>query len=161
MTQFFHHPDKKEISMPAAVQPAKYVHFSDRMTESLMNINKVVQDNKKTLDSIQDMAIELTRAIRALETAAIKYIRMADEVLASALPIIKTVPFLSNNKILSFITDAQAMAKKILTACDLAEKVLPGVEAGLTTADMNKLQASTSEVQKLTKSLQGLMPGAK
>lgn len=144
--------------MPSTPAPAKYVHFSDRMTESLMNINKVIQDNKSTLDSIQDMAVELTRAIRALETAAVKYIRMADQFLESALPIIKGIPFLSNNKVLDFATEAQGMARKILTACEMAEKVLPGVEAGLTTADMVKLKSSTGDVQKLTKSLQGLMP---
>jgi hypothetical protein len=67
------------------------------MTEELMNINRVIQDNKKTLDSIQEMASEL------------------------------------------------------------ADKALPGVEAGLTTADMTKLHPSTGEVQKLTRTLQDLL----
>jgi uncharacterized protein Yka (UPF0111/DUF47 family) len=127
------------------------------MTESLMNINKVVQENKKTLDSIQDMAVELTRAIRSLEAAAIKYIKLADKVLETIVPLLKNLP-LVGKEVMEFATDAQALAKKIVTACELAEKVLPGVEAGLTTADMNKLQTSTGQVQQLTKSLQGLIP---
>ncbi|KAF0107913.1 MAG: hypothetical protein FD146_1211 [Anaerolineaceae bacterium] len=145
--------------MPATAQApaAKYVHFSDKMTESLMNINKVVQENKKTLDSIQDMAVELTRAIRSLEAVAIKYVKMADKALSAILPILKNLPIVGKD-VLEFASDAQALAKKIVTACELAEKVLPGVEAGLTTADMNKLQASTGQVQQLTKSLQGLIP---
>jgi hypothetical protein len=40
----------------------------------------------------------------------------------------------------------------------MTEKVLPGVEAGLTSADMVKLKASTGDVQKLTKFLQALLP---
>ena len=143
--------------MPPAVQPAKYVHFSDKMTESLMNINKVVQENKKTLDSIQDMAVELTRAIRSLQAIAVKYIKIADKVLTTIIPVVKGLPIIGDD-ILEFATDAQALAKKIVTACELAERVLPGVEAGLTTADMSRLQASTGQVQQLTKSLQGLMP---
>jgi hypothetical protein len=147
--------------MPVTAQApaAKYVHFSDRMTESLMNINKVVQENKTTLDSIQDMAVELTRAIRALEAAAIKYIKMADKVLETIVPVLKNLPIVGK-EVLEFASEAQALAKKIVTACELAERVLPGVEAGLTTADMNKLQTSTGQVQLLTKSLQGLIPAA-
>ncbi len=143
--------------MPAAAQPAKYVHFSDKMTESLMNINKVIQDNKATLDSIQDMAVELTRAIRSLEAAAIKYIKMADDILENIVPIMKSLPIVPD-KITDIAEDALAFAKKIAAACEMAEKVLPGVEAGLTTADMVKLKTSTGDVQKLTKSLQALMP---
>ena len=143
--------------MPAQALPAKYVHFSDKMTESLMNINKVIQDNRSTLDSIQDMAVELTRAIRSLEAAAIKYVKMADQVLETLVPFLKGLPIVGK-EVMEFATEAQAMAKKITTACEMAEKVLPGVEAGLTTADMNKLKASTGDVQQLTKSLQGLIP---
>lgn len=143
--------------MPATTQPAKYVHFSDKMTESLTNINKVIQDNKATLDSIQDMAVELTHAIRTLEAVAIKYIKMADEILESIVPIMKSLPIVPD-KISDFAEDALALAKKITAACEMAEKVLPGVEAGLTTADMVKLKTSTGDVQNLTKSLQALVP---
>lgn len=147
--------------MPTATaKPVKYVHFSDRMTESLMNINRTIQDNKKTLDSIQDMAVELTRAIRSLETVAIKYVRMADKVLSTVVPLISKLPIVGK-EVLEFANDAQALAKKIVTSCELAEKVLPGVEAGLTTADMNKLQSSTGQVQQLTNSLQGLLAAGK
>jgi len=145
--------------MTLGSQPVKYVHFSEKMTESLMNINKVIQDNKSTLDSIQDMAVELTRSIRSLEAAAIKYVKMADHVLETLVPILKNLP-LVGREVLEFASEAQAMAKKIVTACETAEKVLPGVEAGLTTGDMLKLKASTGDVQQLTRTLQGLLPSA-
>lgn len=145
--------------MPATAQPVKYVHFSEKMTESLMNINKVIQDNKSTLDSIQDMAVELTRAIRSMELVVIKYIKMADDILENIVPIMKKLPIVPD-KITDFAEDALALAKKIVSACEMAEKVLPGVEAGLTTADMVKLKTSTSDVQKLTQSLQSMMPAS-
>jgi hypothetical protein len=142
---------------PAIAQPAGYVHFSDRMTESLMNINKVIQDTKRTLDASQDMAVELTRAIRSLQAVAIKYVKTVDNVLETIVPIMKGLPIVPD-EITKFAEDALALAKKIVTTSELADRVLPGVEAGLTTADMTKLQASTGEVQNLTKSLQGLVP---
>ncbi|MBN2388944.1 MAG: hypothetical protein JXB85_18155 [Anaerolineales bacterium] len=137
----------------------KYVHFSDKMTESLMNINRVIQDNKSTLDSIQDMAIELTRAIRSLQAVVMKYVSMADNILETIVPIMENLPIVPK-KIKEFAADARDLAKKINTASALAEKVLPGVEAGLTSADMSKLQASTGEVSRLTSALQAMVPAA-
>ncbi len=135
-----------------------YVHFSDKMTESLMNINKVINDNKSTLDSIQDMAVELTRAIRALQAVAMKYVDLADDILGTLVPIMEGLPIVPD-KVKGFAREALALSKKIAEASQLAEKVLPGVEAGLTTADMSKLQASTGQVANLTRSLQAMMPG--
>lgn len=142
-----------------SMQAAKYVHFSDRLTESLNNIGRVIQDNKKTLDSIQDMAVELTRAIRGLEGVAIRYVRLADQILDNVEPFLKTIP-LAGPKVLGFVSEAHDLSDKIMNACELIEKVLPGVEAGLTTADMNKLQSSTGDVQRLTATLQGLVKPA-
>ncbi len=134
-----------------------YVHFSDKMTESLMNINKVINDNKSTLDSIQDMAVELTRAIRSLQAVAMKYVDLADDILGTIVPIMEGLPIVPD-KVKGFAKDALALSKKINEACQLADKVLPGVETGLTTADMSKLQASTGQVASLTKSLQAILP---
>ena len=145
---------------PKGKAPAgKYVHFSDKMTESLMNINRVIEDNKSTLDSIQDMAVELTRAIRSLQAVVMKYIGMADNILETIVPIMEGLPIVPD-KVKEFAKDALALAKKIATASELAEKVLPGVEAGLTSADMGKLQTSTGQVAELTKSLQSMIPAA-
>ncbi len=134
-----------------------YVHFSDKMTESLMNINKVINDNKSTLDSIQDMAVELTRAIRSLQAVVMKYVDLADDILGTIVPLMEGLPIVPD-KVKGFAKDALALSKKINEACQMAEKVLPGVETGLTTADMSKLQASTGQVASLTKSLQAILP---
>jgi methyl-accepting chemotaxis protein len=140
------------------VQP--YTHFSDKLTQSLANINKVINDNKSTLDSIQDMAVELTRAIRSLQAVVMKYVEMADKILGTIVPIMEGLPIVPD-KIKEFAKDALAMSKKIAAASEMAEKVLPTVEMGLTTADMSQLQASTKEVSSLTKSLQAMIPAGK
>ena len=44
------------------------------MTESLLNVNKVINDYKSTLDSIQDMVVELTCAIRSMQAVVMKWI---------------------------------------------------------------------------------------
>jgi hypothetical protein len=145
---------------PAAGKPpvpasGAYVHFSDRMTDALMNINSVIDDNRSTLDSIQDMAVELTRAIRALQGVAMKYVGMADDILETIVPVMEGLPIFPQ-RVKDFAKEALVLAKKIAAASELAERVLPGVEAGLTTADMTRLQASTGEVANLTRLLQSM-----
>jgi len=121
----------------------------------------VINDNKSTLDSIQDMAVELTHAIRSLQAVVMKYVETADRILDTIVPIMEGLPIIPA-KIKDFIKDAQTLSGKITAASQMAEKVLPGVEAGLTTADMSKLQASTGQVANLTKTLQSMIPsGAK
>jgi hypothetical protein len=133
-----------------------YVHFSDKMTEALENINTVIVDNRSTLDSIQDMAVELTRSVQVLEKAAIKYISMVDGILEQVIPIMRNIPLVPK-KLLALFVKIEATTTKFLAACEMAEKVLPGVEEGLTTANMTKLQASTGDVQRLTTTLQSLV----
>jgi methyl-accepting chemotaxis protein len=137
--------------------PQPYTHFSDKLTQSLANINKVINDNKTTLDSIQDMAVELTRAIRSLQAVVMRYIETADKILDTIVPIVEGLPIIPA-KIKEFAKDAQAMSQKITAASQMADRVLPSVEAGLTSADMTKLQASTKDVSELTKSLQAMIP---
>jgi len=133
-----------------------YVHFSDKITEALENINTVIVDNRSTLDSIQDMAVELTRSVQVLEKASVRYIRLVDGVLEQVIPIMRNIPLVPK-KLLALFVKIEATTTKFLAACELAEKVLPGVEEGLTTANMTKLQASTGEVQRLTTTLQSLV----
>lgn len=143
------------------VGSAQYVHFSDKMTGALMNINKVIDENKDTLDSIQDMAVQLTRTVRMLRAVVMKYVDTVNNILETIVPIMEKFPVFPD-KFEEFAKDALELTEKISKASDLAEKVLPGVEKSLTTADISGLQASSGEVAQLTRALQDMMPaGAK
>ncbi len=134
-----------------------YVHFSDKMTGALMNINNVIDENKGTLDSIQDMAVELTRTIQMLRAVVMKYVDMADNILEKAVPLMEKFPIFPNSMV-EFAKDALALSKKITAASELAEKVLPGVEKSLMSADVSGLQASRGNMTQLTRALQDMLP---
>jgi len=57
-----------------------------------------------------------------------------------------------------FARDAQTLARKIDNANELVQKVLPGVERALTTADISGLQQSSGDVAELTRALQDMIP---
>lgn len=145
---------KKPAAQPAA---GEYTHFSDKMTGALKNISNVIEDNRGTLDSIQDMAVQLTRTIITLRAVVMKYVETAENVLEKIVPIMENLPIIPD-KVMDFARDARVWAQKISAASDMVEKVLPGVERSLTTADIGGLQSSAGEVANLTRALQAMIP---
>ena len=137
-----------------------YVRFSDKLTASLEEVNRVIQENKATLDAIQDIALELARVAGVLEATASKYINMVNSVLETAVPILSNIPLVPE-KTLKVVTELQDLAKDILQVCTTADKVINDVEDGLLNADVTKLKAHTGDLQKMTKALQKVLPNSK
>ena len=140
-------------SKPAA---GDYIHFSDKMTGALENISQVIDDNRGTLDSIQDMSLELTHTVQFLRVVVMRYVDMADDILKTIIPIMDRLPIVPD-KVVNFAKEALELAQKITTASDMAQKVLPGVETSLRTADISGLQASKSDMASLTRALQDMV----
>ncbi len=147
-------PTEKFSLIP--VQSGEYVHFSDKLTGALRNINDVIDDNKGTLDSIQDMALELTRTVSVLRNVAIKYVQQVDQVLEIIAPIVNKMPIFPA-QLKDFVNNALDLSNKIIEASDIAKQVLPGVEKSLMTADISNLQSSKKDVANLTRSLQNII----
>ena len=53
------------VSKPGAVS---YVKFSDKLTGSINDIVKIIEQHKEMIDSIQEIALELTSSIGSLHT---------------------------------------------------------------------------------------------
>jgi hypothetical protein len=136
-----------------------HVRFSDRLTASLEEVSNIIEENKTTLDAIQDIALEVTRTARVLGTAAARYARMVDSVLDTAVPILSNIP-LVNQRTLDLIIDLQELANNILEVCTAADKVIPDLEEGLLNADVVKLQAHTGDLEKMTVALQRVLPAS-
>ncbi len=144
---------KPSISAAPSKAGVNYVRFSDKLTDGLNDITRIIEDNKQTLDSIQEIGIELTHAIATLGETAVKYVRMIDSFLDTVVPLIEKVPFI-DGKILKFAKDAQALAQSILDNSTNAQKVATNVRGALTTADVGQLKGYTGELKQLSKTLQ-------
>jgi hypothetical protein len=103
------------------------------------------------------MAVQLTRTIIALRLIVMKYVDTAEKVLETIIPVMEKLPIIPD-KVMDFARDAQEWAEKISNASDLVQKVLPGVERSLTTADISGLQTSAGDVANLTRALQEMIP---
>ena len=67
----FKSPSKAGAS--AGAKPVSYVKFSDKLTGSLNDITRMINEHKGMIDSIQEVALELTSSIGTLHALTVKY----------------------------------------------------------------------------------------
>jgi len=133
--------------------PGGYVRFSDKLTQGLTDVQRLIQENRETIDTIQEIGLQLTSAIAALQSVALKYATIIDAFLDKIVPLIEKVPFI-DAKIVAIAKNAQSMAQTVVDSCNNTNVVVTDVRTALTTADVGRLQAHKGDLQKLSKGLE-------
>ncbi|RJP46888.1 MAG: hypothetical protein C4583_18075 [Anaerolineaceae bacterium] len=141
----------------SAGKPMNYTKFSSKLTGSLDQIGKMIEDNAKMIDSIQEVALELTGSIGALHTLTVKYAGIANQVLDVLLPLMQKIPLIPP-KLTQFATDLEKMTQKIIDNQTATNKTITDVRSGLQTGDVSKLQSHAGELQNLTKTISAILP---
>ena len=137
-----------------------YVKFSDKLTDSLEEITRVIQENKETLDSIQDVSLQLVRVANTLEAITTKYAGLVNSVLENAVPILSNIPLVSK-KVIGILDEVQEFTGNVLEISTMVGGVIDDVEEGLAKADVVKLQSRSGDLKKITRSLEKVLPDSK
>ena len=90
-----------------------YVKFSDKLTASITDIAKIIEQHKEMIDSIQEVAIELTSSIGSLHALTVKYARTANQILDVLLPILKNLPIIPKN-VMQLLVNLESLTQKII-----------------------------------------------
>ncbi len=138
-------------------KPAGYVKFSDKLTMSLDDIAKMIQEHKVMIDSIQEVALELTNSIGTLHGLTLKYAGIANNILDTLLPIAKSLPIIPKN-VTALLVNLEAITQKIIDNQATTSKTISDVQSGLRTGDVNKIKGHAGELQSLTKSITNMLP---
>jgi len=133
------------------------VKFSDKLTDSLTDITKMIDEHKTMIDSIQDIALELTNSIGTLHVLTVKYAGIANNILDGLLPIAKSLPIIPKN-ILDMLIKLESMTQKIIDSNMQTAKTISDVQVGLKTGDVNKIKGHAGELQNVTKALTAILP---
>ncbi len=141
------------VSKPAV----PYTRFSTKLTGSLDQISKMIEDNAKIIDMIQEVALELTNAIGTLHTLTVKYASTANAILDMLLPILRNLPIVPKN-VMDMLVNLEAITQKIIDNKEETNKTITDVKSGLTTGDVSKLQNHSGALQNLTRSLTAILP---
>jgi hypothetical protein len=138
-------------------KPVSYVKFSDKLTDSLNDIGKMIQDHKNMIDTIQEIALELTNSIGSLHTLTVKYAGIANNILDGLLPIVRNLPIIPKN-ITQLLVNLEAMTQKIIDNQVATTKTITDVQAGLKTGDVNKIKGHAGALQNVTRSITAILP---
>lgn len=141
----------------AAAKPVSYVRFSDKLTDSLNDIGKMIQDHKNMIDTIQEIALELTNSIGSLHTLTVKYAGIANNILDGLLPIVRNLPIIPKN-ITQLLVNLEAITQKIIDNQTATTKTITDVQAGLKTGDVNKIKGHAGALQNVTRSITAILP---
>jgi hypothetical protein len=143
--------------MPIPAKPASYVKFSDKLTMSLKDITRMIDEHKTMIDSIQEVALELTTSIGTLHTLTVKYAGIANNILDALLPIVRPLPIIPQG-VKNLLTNLEAITQKIIDTNVSTSKTITDVQSGLRTGDVNKIKGHAGQLQALTKSLTAILP---
>ena len=136
-----------------------YVKFSDKLTGSINDIVKIIEQHKEMIDSIQEVALELTSSIGSLHALTVKYAGTANKILDVLLPIIKPLPLIPAN-VKQMLVNLEAITQKIIDNEKTTAKTITDVRSGLQTGDANKLKAHAGQLQAVTKTITAIIPKA-
>ncbi|NWG35680.1 MAG: hypothetical protein HXY42_14715 [Chloroflexi bacterium] len=145
------------LPKPAA-QGSSMVKFSDKLTDSLNDITKMIEEHKVMIDSIQDIALELTNSIGTLHTLTVKYAGVANNILDGLLPIVKGLPIIPKN-IVDLLVKLESITQKIIDSNAQTAKTIADVQTGLKTGDVNKIKGHAGQLQNVTNALKAILPG--
>ncbi|MCZ2128461.1 MAG: hypothetical protein LC099_11905 [Anaerolineales bacterium] len=134
-----------------------YIKFSDKLTTSITDIVKIIEQNKEMIDAIQDVAIELTSSIGSLHTLTVKYARTANQILDVLLPIVKNLPVVPKN-VKDLLVNLESITQKIIDNETTTAKTISDVNSGLKSGDANKLKAHAGQLKDVTKTITALIP---
>ena len=141
----------------ATAKTVSYVKFSDKLTDSLNDIGRMIQDHKNMIDTIQEVALELTNSIGSLHTLTVKYAGIANNILDGLLPIARGLPMLPKN-ILQMLINLESITQKIIDNQAQTSKTITDVQSGLKTGDVNKIKGHAGELQNVTRTLTAILP---
>jgi hypothetical protein len=139
------------------IRPVSYVKFSDKLTDSLNDIGRMIEDHKTMIDTIQEIALELTNSIGSLHTLTVKYAGIANTILDGLLPIVRNLPIIPKN-ITQLLVNLEAMTQKIIDNQAATTKTITDVQAGLKTGDVNKIRGHAGALQNVTRSITAILP---
>jgi hypothetical protein len=153
-------PIKATAAAKGGIVTAKstsFVKFSDKLTDSITDITKIIEQNKEMIDSIQEIAIELTSSIGSLHTLTVKYARTANQILDVLLPILKNLPIIPKN-VMDLLINLESITQKIIDNETSTSKTITDVRSGLNTGDVNKIRGHADQLKTVTKTLTAMLP---
>jgi hypothetical protein len=117
----------------------------------------MINEHKEMIDSIQDVALELTTAIGTLHGMTVKYAGTANQILDVLLPIVQGLPIIPD-KVTNLLVNMEKWTQKIIDNEKETSTTITDVQSGLKTGDISKLKSHSQDLKKVTKTITAIVP---
>ncbi len=145
------------MPVPVKAGAGSMVKFSDQLTRSVTDVTKIIEQHKGMIDSIQEIALELTTSISSLHTLTVKYARTANGILDVLLPILKNLPLIPKS-VMQLLVNLEVTTQKIIDNEGSTSRTIADVQSGLRTGDVNKIKGHAGQLQAVTRTLTAMLP---
>jgi hypothetical protein len=139
------------------MSPRSYTRLSTRVTGSLNQVSHLIEENAKLMDTVQELAIELTHSVGAMHTLAVRYAGRANSILDVLSPILRGLPFVPK-KAKDLIGNLEGISQRIVSGQAARTKAIADVQSALNTGDVAGLRGHVGEIKSLTRSLTAILP---
>jgi hypothetical protein len=141
----------------SAAQGKDFVHFSDKLTGTLEEVTRAIEENKAVIDTVQELGIELSHTIASLSVTAVKYVRVVDSMLDTIVPILDSIPLVPQ-KTKDFLDHVRSLTDKLVSSCETSQRIASDVEGGLTRGEVTKLKTHSVELKSVVTALRNILP---
>lgn len=147
-------------NLSASAPKNNYVKFSDKLADSMNNIARMIQENRQMIDSIQEVALELTGVVDSLHTLTVKYARLANQILDLLLPVVQTLPLIPKSA-RDLLSDLERWTQRIIDNEVATARTIADVKSGLQNGDVGRLKSHTADLRAMSKTLSQLVPSGR
>ena len=141
----------------AKTSSGSIVKFSDQLTKSVTDVAQIIEQHKGMIDSIQEIALELTTSIGTLHTLTVKYARTANGILDVLLPILRNLPIIPKN-VMQMLVTLEATTQTLIDNEVSTSKTITDVQSVLRTGDVNKIKGHAGQLQTVPRTLTSMLP---
>jgi len=114
---------------------------------------RVSRRDKEMTDAIEEIALEMTRTIAAIQALTFKYIERVNRILDAIIPLLSLIPGVNRKLDEAGISDARSTSRVIVDICTQIERIVLGTKQALINKDSKKLMSYSSALREATEEL--------
>ncbi|HLA64594.1 MAG TPA: hypothetical protein VK610_09225 [Rhodothermales bacterium] len=120
---------------------------------------RTLRENKETIDSLQELGLELTGVANSAQLFAIRYIEQISDVIAKSLPVLMIIPGVGSKVKELGLDRVPQLTRLVVESSDNAERVIQDTERALRTADFSVLRQYAESLRGAKRGLRGAIAG--
>lgn len=119
----------------------------------LQKFNVLFQENQESVDTLQKIAINLTKTASTIQSFSSRNAQQVSDILDTTIPLLANIPLVGKKIDNTGLSRLQNLSKTVMNVSTQAATVIQDVEQALVNADIKELKTYPQKLQELNQSL--------